>query len=308
MDKYPFTLQVEDPAEFWSQSPDRYTTFVNTYLKRVPDNRRLIFDLNIIPSRSMAQSQLPTNAQTGLEFAQMLHHASQASGRVAVYAESTLLPQDFEVMESVLAHGAQVSVEPGRLRVETPRTVLVRVDPGKNYRLDGQPWPFREFRQLMVPAGKHEIVGEETKQWIDWSQMTLTLKSLHGELLEGRATSRGLQFRYTASTRALALLSKQPYQVWLDGRAFATNPGFYQGDWSVNLPPGNHQVEILANSPAYFLLDLASLFSSSMIVLFGFGIGGSLAVLYVAVLLRRWLLSRWLWAVRWRAASTRNPK
>ncbi|MSO22632.1 MAG: hypothetical protein EXQ58_05120 [Acidobacteria bacterium] len=208
----------------------------------------------------------------------------------------------------MLAHGAQVSVEPGRLWVDTPRTVLVRVDPAKIYRLEGQPWPFRQFRQLMVPAGKHEIVEEQTKQWIDWSQLTLTLKSLQGKLLEGRATPRGLQFRYAASTRAVALLSKQPYQVWLDGREFTTKPGFYQGDWSVNLPPGNHQVEILANSPAYFLLDLASLFSSSMIVLFGFGIGGSLALLYVTVLLRRWRRNCWLWAVRWRAAAARNSK
>jgi hypothetical protein len=106
----------------------------------------------------------------------------------------------------------------------------------------------------------------------------------------------------------VALLSKQPYQVWLDGREFATKPGFYQGDWSVNLPPGNHQVEILANSPAYFLLDLTSLLSSSLIVLFGFGIGGSLALLYVTVLLRRRLRSRWLWVVRWRAAGATNPK
>jgi hypothetical protein len=161
----------------------------------------------------------------------------------------------------------------------------------------------------MVPAGKHEIVGAETKQWIDWSQLTLTLKSLQGELLEGKVTSRGLQFRYAASTRVVALLSKQPYQVWLDGQAFTSKPGFYQGDWSINLPPGNHQVEILANSPAYFFLDLTSLFSSSMIVLFGFGIGGSLAFLYVALLLRRWLRSRWLWALRWRAAAAaRNSK
>lgn len=309
MDKYPFTLQVEDPAEFWSQAPDRYATFVSTYLKRVPDRQRLIFDLNIIPSRSMVQSVLPTNAQTGLEFAQMLHHASQASGRVAVYAESTLLPQDFEIMESVLAHGAQVSVESGRIRVETPRTVLVRVDPGKTYRMDGQPWPFREFRQLMVPAGRHEIVEEaKSRHWIDWSQLTLTLKSLQGELLEGRNTQRGLQFRYAAPTRAVALLSKQPYQIWVDGQELTTNPGFYQGDWSIHLPPGDHQVEILANSPAYFLLDLTSLLSSSMIVLFGFGIGGSLALLYLGILLRRWLRNRWLWAVRWRAATARNSK
>jgi hypothetical protein len=161
----------------------------------------------------------------------------------------------------------------------------------------------------MVPIGKHEIAEDQTHQWIDWSQLTLTLKSLQGELLEGKVTPRGLQFRYVASTRAVALLSKQPYQVWLDGQAFTSKPGFYRGDWSINLPPGNHEVEILANSPAYFLLDFASLFSSSLIVLLGFGIGGSLALLYVTLLLRRWLRNRWLWALRWRAAvAARNLK
>ena len=68
MDKYPFTLQVEDPAEFWSQPPNRYATYEDTYLKRVPDRRRLIFDLNVIPSRNAANTLLPTNAQTGIEF------------------------------------------------------------------------------------------------------------------------------------------------------------------------------------------------------------------------------------------------
>jgi hypothetical protein len=127
MDRYPFTLQVEDPAEFWSQTPDRYATFVNTYLKRVADSGRLIFDLNVIPSRSMAQSLLPTNAQTGVEFAQMLHHASQASGRVAVYAESTLLPQDFEVMESVLAHSAGAGGSRKDLSIGWPALAVSRV-------------------------------------------------------------------------------------------------------------------------------------------------------------------------------------
>ena len=307
MDKYPFTLQVEDPAEFWSQPPNRYATFVDTYLKRVPDRRRLIFDLNVIPSRNAAKTLLPTNAQTGVEFAQMLHHASRASGRVAVYAESTLLPQDFEVMDSVLAHGTQVSLQAGRLLVDAPRTVLVRVDPNKSYRLDGQPWPFREFRQLMVPAGRHEIVEVQRKmQWIDWNLLTLTLKSLQGELLEGSTTQRGLRFRYSSSTRAVAVLTKQPYQVWLDGQEFAVKTGFYQGDWSINLPPGDHEVEILANSPAYFLLDLTSLFSSSLIVVVGFGFGGALALLYVAVLLRRW--TRGGWVARWRTALAKIGK
>ena len=129
MEQYPFTLQVEDPAEFWTQSPDRYSRFVDTYLKKVKDRRRLIFDLNIIPNRMVSKTQLPTSLQTGIEFAQMLFHASRASGRVALYAESTLTPQDFEIVECVLSNGTKVSVEPNRTTVETLRTVLLKVDP-----------------------------------------------------------------------------------------------------------------------------------------------------------------------------------
>ncbi|HEU0004598.1 MAG TPA: hypothetical protein VFS12_01290, partial [Terriglobia bacterium] len=170
-----------------------------------------------------------------------------------------------------------------------------------------QLWPFREFHQLIVPAGKHEIVEDQGRmQWIDWNQLTLTLKSLQGELLEGSTTQRGLRFRYSSLTRAVALLTKQPYQVRLDGREFAVKTGFYQGDWSINLPPGEHHVEILANSPAYFLLDLTSLFSSSFIVLVGFGFGGALALLYIAVLLRRWTRSGWV--ARWRNALAKIGK
>jgi hypothetical protein len=257
----------------------------------------------------MTQSRLPTQTQTGQEFAQMLYHASQASGRVAVYAESTLLPQDFEIMETVLASGTKVSAEPGGFEVEAPHTVVVQVEPGKLYRLDGQPWPFREARGLMVPEGKHEIVEEkEAKPWIDWSQLTLTLKSLQGELLDGSTTTRGLQFRYASSTRVVALLNKQPYQVWLDGHELSTKPGFYLGDWSVRLPPGTHHVEVHANSPGYFLLDLTSLFSSSLIVFLGFGIGGSLALLYVVVFVRRWLRHRWLSTLPGYTAVDRKAK
>jgi hypothetical protein len=309
MDRYPFTLQVEDPAEFWSQSPGRYAAFVETYLNRVPDRRRLIFDLNVIPARNVSKDPLPTSAQTGIEFAQMLYHAAQASGRVAVYAESTLALQDFEVMDSVLAHAARVVTSPGRTQVDTPFTVLVRIHPEKTYRLDGRPWPFREFRHLIVPPGQHEIVEEPRKlSWIDWNQLALTVKGLHGELLEGSPTQRGLRFRYSGSTRVVALLSRQPYQVWLDGKEFESKAGFYQGDWSLNLPPGEHVVEVLANSPAYFLLDVTSLFSSSLIVILGFGFGGVLVALYFCIVLRRWVKSGWLWVLRSRSDLAKTTK
>ena len=266
MKKYPFTLQVEDPAEFWTQSPDRYSAFVHTYVSKVPDRSRLIFDLNVIPGRIVKNTLLPTSLQTGTEFAQMLFHASQASGRVAVYAESTLTMQDFEVMTSILAQGSWVAVNQDRLTVEAPRTVQVKVDSDGAYFLDQQVWPFGDVGRILVPPGRHEIVKEKAKfSFIDFTKFRLKLKSFQGELLEGTLTQRGLSFRYASPTRAIALLNKQPYRVLLDGQESSAQAGFYQGDWSIILPSGNHQVEILADSPAHFVLDITSLDRKSVV-------------------------------------------
>ena len=49
MREFPFTLEVEDPARFWMTSPERYRRFAATYLKLVPDPRRLMFDVNVVP-------------------------------------------------------------------------------------------------------------------------------------------------------------------------------------------------------------------------------------------------------------------
>src|SRR5262249_49426898 len=35
MNQFKFTLQVEDPAQFWADTPDRYRQFTETYLKLV---------------------------------------------------------------------------------------------------------------------------------------------------------------------------------------------------------------------------------------------------------------------------------
>ena len=288
MNKYPFTLQVEDPAEFWNRNPDRYGTFVETYLKRVPDRRRLMFDLNIIPNRMAENSGLPTSAQTGMEFDQMLYHAAKASGRVAVYAESTVAVQDFEIMDAVLAANAEVVQRSNTLLISAPYTVLVRVDPQKSYLLDGQDWPFREEGQMIVPPGKHEIT-QEKREWdfLEWTRFKLTLKSIQAELLGGESTKRGIRFRYEGTMRTIARINREPYQIILDGQKLSSNPIYFQGQWIVALPPGEHEAEIQANTAASLILHIASLLSSYSIVIVGFGSGVALILLYVVILIRR---------------------
>jgi uncharacterized protein YdaL len=290
MNGYPFTLQVEDPAEFWTKSPDRYGTFVETYIKRVPDRRRLMFDLNIIPNRMVENSPLPTSTQTGMEFGQMLYHAAKASGRVAVYAESTLAVQDFEIMDAVLAADTEVVQRPDTFLVSAPYTVLVRVDPQKSYRLDDQDWPFREGGQILVPPGKHEIT-QEKGEWnlLEWTRFNLTLKNIQAELLGGERTKHGMRFRYEGRTRTIAQINREPYQIILDGQKVSSNTIYFQGQWIIFLPPGEHVAEFQANTAASLILHIASLLSSYSIVIVGLGSGVALILLYGAILIKRFL-------------------
>jgi len=309
MKSYPFTLQVEDPAEFWTQSPDRYGAFVETYLKRVPDRKRLMFDLNIIPNRMVEGSPIPTSIQTGMEFDQMLYHAAKASGRVAVYAESTLAVQDLEIMDAVLAANTEVVQQSDSLLVSAPYTVLVRVDPQKSYQLDGQDWPFREGGQIIVPPGKHKIT-QEKREWnfLEWTRFKLTLKSIQAELLGGESTKRGMRFRYVGMTRTIARINREPYQIILDGQKLASNPIYFQGQWIVALPPGEHEAEIQANSAASLILHIASLLSSYSIVIVGLGSGGALILLYGVILIRRFLQRRLRRAMQLHNITVKNTQ
>ena len=105
----PFTLQVEDPARFWMMSPERYRRFAETYLKLVPDPRRLMFDVNVVDNRDITDTNLPSKTATGTELALTLLSAAAPSGRVALYSEYSVSPKDWDIIQMVL--GRPVSMK-----------------------------------------------------------------------------------------------------------------------------------------------------------------------------------------------------
>jgi len=113
MKQFDFTLQVEDPAQFWAQPPDRYRRFAKTYLKLVGDARRLMFDVNVMPDRDVAHTTLPSATATGTELARTVAAAASASGRVAIYSEHTVPVQDWVFLKTALTR--QISPDPGAL-------------------------------------------------------------------------------------------------------------------------------------------------------------------------------------------------
>jgi uncharacterized protein YdaL len=289
MDTFPFTLQVEDPAQFWADSPDRYLKFGETYSALVRDRRRLMFDINIVPNRDIEHSHSPTPTLTGVELAQSLLAATKASGRAALYSEGTLPFEDLQVLSRVLAHDARVDRRWNGWVTDSPRSVLLTT-PGQwqDFRVDDHIWPGWGENEVVIPGGSHRITAAERKfRLLDTSVLDIRLLHFSGNLDELAPTGRGIEFKYNSYLRTMALFNRQPFQVLVDGQLWNEPPVSYSGHWSVRLPRGEHKVEVLADSTAYVILDTTSLYSSSLIVIFGSVACGIMLLLYMSILVRR---------------------
>jgi uncharacterized protein YdaL len=110
MDRYDFTLQIEDPVELWGDMPNRYGRFAETYKKLVKDPQRLMFDINVVTDR---ESRLaPTKLPAGTELALTAFSAAQSgNGRVAIYSEASLQPEDRSLLPFVLGSAAGLSLK-----------------------------------------------------------------------------------------------------------------------------------------------------------------------------------------------------
>jgi hypothetical protein len=289
MDRYPFMLQVEDPAHFWSEGPDRYQKFSETYLKLVKDRRRLMFDINVIPDRNIEKSHSPTQTAMGIELAQTVSAARQASGRVAVYSEGTVPYPDIEALSRVMANDAILEKAGLSWTVDSKDTIILNA-PGlwRNYQVDGRIWPGWGEGAIVMPAGKHQISPVERRfQLMDKSALDIRLLRFSGDMDSLVPTQQGFEFAYDSTQRTIALLNREPHDIQIDGRKTDVQPVAYAGNWSIQLPSGKHRVEIIADSAASVIVNTTSLYSSTAIVIFGSVACGLLGLLYMAILARR---------------------
>lgn len=289
MDRYPFTLQVEDPSHFWAEAPDRYQKFTETYLKLIKDRRRLMFDINVVPDRNIEKSHSPTQTAMGIELAQTVIAARQASGRVAVYSEGTVPYPDIEALSRVLAHDAILKNLSNSWTVESKEAIILNA-PGswQNYQVNGQVWPGWGEAAIVMPAGKHQISPVERKfQLMDKSILDIRLLRFSGDMDSLMPTQQGFEFAYDSPLRTIALLNREPHDIQIDGRKADAQPVSNAGNWSIRLPSGKHRVEIIADSTASAIVNTTSLYSSTAIVIFGTVACGLLGLLYMAILVRR---------------------
>ncbi len=290
MKRYPFTLQVEDPAHFWADSPERYQKFAETYLKLVPDPRRLMFDINVVPDRDIAKSSAPTPTDMGVELAQTVVSAGgQGSGRVALYSEGTIPYQDMELLSRVMAHTVEVDTLSNSWTVASGIPVILKA-PGQwqNYRVDHQIWPGWGKDSIVMPPGDHRITPFKPRfRLVDTSALDMRLLRFNGDMETLGPNKQGFGFTYNSMTRALAMLNREPHDILVDGASYGGHAFPYAGYWNVRLPSGSHRVDVIADSTASVIVNTTSLYSATAIVIFGAVTCGLMGFLYMSILVRR---------------------
>lgn len=135
--EFPFTLQFEDHFQYWMQPPNRY--------QRFDQSHHPMWDINIVADRDVEATNLPSALATGTEFLQTLRSAGSVNDRVAVYAESTVAPQDWEFAAAALAADAIVTQERGGIRIRSSHVIQVT---------DGPLLPPGDHRVLIPSKGR----------------------------------------------------------------------------------------------------------------------------------------------------------
>jgi hypothetical protein len=235
LDSHDFTFLIEDPATVWNLGPQRYPEIAKRYQPLTHRSGKLAIDINIV---DRYQDVYPTKQQTGTELFELVHLASTAFPRVALYFENSILAPDLPLLPAAGAI-AQLDRNAGKLAVDSPQGIGVQWS--GDALVDGKPWPVADGATVWLPAGPHTM---ETAP----AASGLRVLDFNGELRSAeRAGQSSVELSYECASRALALVDRKPSRLEIDG---ADTPLTFleSGDrYSVLLPRGQHLVTIHAD-------------------------------------------------------------
>jgi hypothetical protein len=232
LERQRFTFLVEDPATVWNLAPQRYEEIARRYRPLTAHPDRLAVDLNIV---ERYQDVYPTKQPAGAELFEVVHSAAGAFHQIVLYFENSILSPDLPLLPASAAVVSRVESVGPKIVVDSPHGVAMRWSGAAL--VDGHPWPAITGSLLLLPAGAHAI--EPATQLPG-----LQLAGFNGELTSAQAVGpAALEFSYTSSGRAIAVLNRRPARLELDG---AECPPERAGPTAVFLPRGQHLVTIQA--------------------------------------------------------------
>jgi hypothetical protein len=281
MKDHDFTLQVEDAAEHWMKPPSRYLDFAKTYLQLVPDRSRLMFDVNVMPNRAIETTTLPSQLSTGMELARTIQAAASVSGRAAIYAESTIAPQDWSLISEALASGVELASADGA-------TVRILPATADYYYVDGMLWPASTEDGVLIPSGRHEVATE--RPWyrsIEKGEFQTRLLSISADLKKAEVSPTGMLLTYASPGPAVVVLNRRPEEIFVDGSRSNLQAETGGGRWWVIAPRGEHALNLRTTDETGVVLNVWSWLSASVITALGAFATALMLLMYLFIRLKR---------------------
>ena len=230
LDTRSFTFLIEDPATVWNLGPERYGAIAERYRALTSHGNKLAIDVNIV---ERYQNVYPTKQQTGTELFQLVHRAAGSFPRVALYFENSLLPPDLKLLPSAAASVSRMEHMGPKTVVDSAGGVGIVWKGGA--KVDGELWPAQDDEVLWLPAGPHAIEPVPLPAGP-------RLVYLNGDLKAARAVdSHTVEFTYQSASHAIAMLSRTPVKLQIDG---ADEPLNLAGPATLLLPRGQHFVTL----------------------------------------------------------------
>jgi len=264
MDRFTFTLQIEDPARSWADPPSRYLTYFNIYKKYVRDPERLMFDINVIPTRDISGNFLPSPLATGTELATTVYYAIIPSGRAGIYSEYTIHPFDIDILPFVKSSDVNLNESKGGYLIESKSSFILTLnDPDLVPYIDGNRWPFYGTMGIVVPSGRHFLLFEKEKGFYLQNRSPRIL--LEGDIKTLEVSGSRYTLTYSSPIPVSLTFSRPLEQVLLD---FAPVP-LHHDKLGVILPKGEHELEILTGSQSFQVIEKTGYLSSSVFYFLG---------------------------------------
>jgi hypothetical protein len=203
--QHDLTFLIEDPATIWNLGPQRYPQIAARYNALTKSQDKLAIDINIV---ERYQDVYPTKLQTGTELFQLVHLASGAFERVALYFENSIASQDLALLASAASTVDRAEEAGGKLIVNSKRGVSVKWNGPAM--VDGRMWPASDGSSVLLPRGMHSIEGSAKAP-------AMRLIDFNGELKTAVALPAGIEFAYQSSARAMVRLDRVPKKIEIDG-------------------------------------------------------------------------------------------
>jgi len=286
--KYPFLLQIEDPETMWSLDPRRYESIANRYTE-LTSSKNFALDLNILSFRSDSSvTPFPTKIQTGTECYQLVNAAARGAERVTIYCESSINPQDLAHIPYAYSSRTAIKKVDEGWTIVTPTPVVLQLSPEtREITLNKKRIFTIGNGRFLLPIGSYYIQTVPRSFTPFQSDILKTrIRSITGDLLSEESSQRSVKFRYRSQNRCIVTLVKEPFALFIDGQETRFKALKGNGRYSLILPNGEHEVLLVAQSGMSYGVDITSLWSSSIIVIFGIISGGMLILFYGFVRVR----------------------